>query len=222
MQPLRGLLLDLDGTFLDSNDAHALAWVDAFAELSIEVDQAKVRALIGKGGDKLIHEVSGLEDDSPDGQKVTARRKVIFREQYLPQLRPFPAGRDLLQRALADSLKLVVATSATGGELEGLLRACGIDDLIKEAATSSDAEHSKPDPDIVHAAIARSGLRPGELLMLGDTPYDVLAAKRAGVGTIAVRSGGWGDAELQDAVAIYDDVRALYRDYDASPLTRRT
>ena len=221
MQTLRGLLLDLDGTFLDSNDAHALSWVDAFEEAGVKVELEKVRKLIGMGGDKLIYEVAGMRDDTPEGEAISARRAIIFAKTYLPDLRPFPGGRALLQRALERGLKLVVATSATGGELEKLLRAAQIDDLIEKAATSSDAKRSKPDPDIIDAAIVKSGLRAGELLMIGDTPYDVTAAKRAGVDTVAVQSGGWGEADLGGALAVYPDVGALHRAYDDSPLARR-
>ena len=221
MQTLRGLLLDLDGTFLDSNDAHAMSWVDAFAEANLELDVEKVRRRIGMGGDKLMEDLVGMKDDSPEGEKISARRAVIFKDRYLEQLRPFRGGRELLERALSEGLKLVMATSATGPELESLLRAAQIEDLIKEAATSSDAKNSKPDPDIILAAIAKSGFRPGELLMLGDTPYDVIAAKKAGVGTIAVRSGGWNDEELAGAIAIYDHVHALYKGYDESLLAHR-
>lgn len=221
MQTLRGLLLDLDGTFLDSNDAHALSWVDAFEASGIQVPFEKVRKLIGMGGDKLLREAAGLEESSNEGQEISARRASLFVKQYLPSLRPFPGGRDLLQRALERGLRLVVATSATGGELEKLLRQAQIEDLIDKAATSSDAERSKPDPDIVEAAILRSGLRAGELLMIGDTPYDVAAAKRAGVDTVAVCSGGWKEQELRGAVAVYEDVRALHRDFDHSPLAAR-
>lgn len=221
MQKLRGLLLDLDGTFLDSNDAHAMAWIDALAEAGIEVPFEKIRAMIGMGGDKVIEKVAGLKDGSPEAERIGTRRAAIFSSQYLPELRPFPGGRELLVRALREDLKLVVATSATGPELDKLLRAAGIDDLIQAAATSSDAKNSKPDPDIIEAAIEKSGLRAGELLMIGDTPYDVTAAKRAGVGTIAVCSGGWDEASLADAVAVYPDVKALHRDYDASPLAAR-
>ncbi len=220
MQQLRGLLLDLDGTFLDSNDAHAMAWVEAIQEGGIKVPFERVRKMIGMGGDKLMHEAAGVDQDTENGQQISARRAAIFASKFLPELRPFPGGRELLLRALRSELKLVVATSATGSELDSLLRAAVIDDLIDSAATSSDAENSKPDPDIIHAAIAQSGLRPGQLLMIGDTPYDVTAAKRAGVSTIALRSGGWDDASLRGAIAVYADVKELHRGYDSSPLSR--
>lgn len=221
MQPLRGLLLDIDGTLLDSNDAHAMSWIDAFAEIGIPLEHERIRRMIGMGGDKLVWEAARMRDDSDEGKQLTKRRAAIFASTYLPQLRPFPGGRALLQRARAEGLRLTVATSASGSELDDLLRQAEIDDLIERAATASDAERSKPDPDIVEAAIARSGHRPGELLLLGDTPYDILAARRAGVDTVAVRSGGWSDDELAQSIAIYSDTKELVDSYDDSPLARR-
>ena len=115
-------------------------------------------------------------------------------------------------------LKAVIATSAKDEELSALLHQANLADLLFEKATSSDAAHSKPDPDIVLAAVERAGIPPRELLMLGDTPYDVEASTRAGVAAIALRCGGWADADLSGAIAIYDDPKDLLARYDASPL----
>jgi phosphoglycolate phosphatase-like HAD superfamily hydrolase len=216
---VRGVLLDVDGTLLDSNDAHAKAWVTVFAEFALPaVPFDEVRKRIGKGGDKLLAETVGIDDGSPEGKKINARRRELFLRLYLPPLRPFPRARELVERMRDDGLKRVVATSAQGDELRALLGAAGVADLIDEEATSSDAKSSKPDPDIVEAAIDRAGLPAADLIMIGDTPYDVEAARRAGVATIAVRSGGWGDRDLEGAVAVYDDVADLLERYDASPL----
>ena len=113
----------------------------------------------------------------------------------------------------------MVATSSSGDELHQLLRQARVDDLIEKATSSSDAENSKPDPDIIQAALKKGKLRPQDSVMLGDTPYDIEAAGRAGVPTIALRCGGWwDDAALAGAVAIYDDPAALLADIDRSPL----
>lgn len=214
LQTVRGVLLDVDGTLLDSNVGHAQAWVDALAESDIQVDLARVQPLIGKGGDKVLPELAHVEADSERGKTIKDRRAAIFKERYLPACRPFPRARDLVERLRRDGLKLVVATSASSDELADLLDAAGVRDLIEDAA--NDAERSKPDPDIVAAAIRRSRLPPEDLVMLGDTPYDIEAATRAGVSTIALRSGGWRDADLAGAIAAYDDVEALLARYDAS------
>jgi HAD superfamily hydrolase (TIGR01509 family) len=215
---VRGVLLDIDGTLLDSNDAHARAWEDAFREAGYAARFADVRPLIGMGGDKLLPKVIGVDAESARGKALGKRRQEIFRERYLPRLRPFPGARALLERLRAAGLTLVVATSAKEEELAGLLDAAGVADLFAETTTSSDADNSKPDPDIIEAALARAGhVAPAAALMVGDTPYDVEAASRAGVGTVAVRSGGWDDAALRGAVAVYEDVGEILAGYENSP-----
>ena len=113
-----------------------------------------------------------------------------------------------------------MASSAKKDELEALLRICGADEVIEGQTSSDDAERSKPDPDIVHAALEQLGLPPDEVVMLGDTPYDVEAAGRAHVGVIAFRCGGWGDKDLAGALAVHDDPADLFAHYETSPLAR--
>jgi phosphoglycolate phosphatase-like HAD superfamily hydrolase len=145
------------------------------------------------------------------------RRGRIFRERYLPSCRPFPRARELLERMGEDGMKLVVATSASADDMAALLKAAGVADLIEAKASSADAEESKPAPDIVEAAVARSGCGAAQAVMLGDTPYDVKAATRAGVRCVALRSGGWDDEALSGAVAIYADTADLLAHYEESP-----
>ena len=219
MQTIRGVLLDVDGSLVDSNDAHARAWVEALAEHGVEVPVEKVRPLIGMGGDKLLPKVSGLREDSPEGKKVSKRRQEIFKERYLPALGPTPGATDLLNHIRERGLKMVVASSAKADELNGLLRVCGADLLIHAQTSSEEAENSKPDPDIVHAALEKIALPAPEVVLLGDTPYDVEAGNRAGVRVIAVRCGGWGDKDMAGAAAVYDDPADLLAHFDASPLS---
>ncbi len=218
MTAFRGVLLDIDGTLVDSNDAHARAWVEALAEQGIDVPFAQVRRLIGMGGDKLLPRVSGIEEDTPRGRKISERRREIFLQRYLPSLHAFVGSKDLLRHMRAEGLKLVVASSAKKDELRELLKICGADSLTDAVTSSDDAEESKPDPDIVYVALGKIGLPAAEVVMIGDTPYDIEAAGRAGVGVIAVRCGGWDDADLGGALAIYDDPADLLARYDSSPL----
>jgi HAD superfamily hydrolase (TIGR01509 family) len=207
---LRGILLDIDGTLLDSNDAHAAAFTRAFAEHGIDIPFEHVRPLVGMGSDKLIPSLIGLERAENDGEKIAERKKGIFEERYLPHLKPTPGARALLKRFLADGLLLVVATSAGGEEMKGLLRQTGIEDLIHDATSSGEVDSSKPDPDVIGAAIKKSKLKPSELVMLGDTPYDIEAASKAGVATIALRCGGWWDDNtLAGAIAVFEDPAEL-------------
>lgn len=215
---VRGVIWDIDGTLINSNDAHARSWVEALAEEDVHVDFAEVRPLIGMGGDKLLPRLVGAEDDSPLGRRVSKRRAELFRERYLPTLKPFPKTRELLLRVRDKGLAQAVATSAKREELAAFLDVARVRDLIEEATSSSDAERSKPDPDIVHAALEKLGYEPGEVIMVGDTPYDVTAAAQLGVRTVALRSGGRSDADLSGAVAIYDDAAHLLEELETSPL----
>jgi len=217
---IQAVLLDLDGTLIDSNDAHAHAWVMALAECDIAMPFARVRRLIGKGGDKLLPELTGIRPDSPLGELINRRCGTIFEEQFLPIIRPFPRARDLLVRLNDEGLRLVVATSASGDLLDRLVEAAGATGLLHGAASSEDVEHSKPDPDVVEAALAKAGCAPAEALMLGDTPYDIAAAGRAGVATVALRCGGWQDPDLRGARAIYADPADLLAGFGGSPFAR--
>jgi phosphoglycolate phosphatase-like HAD superfamily hydrolase len=215
---LRAVLLDVDGTLIDTNLAHARAWVEALREVGIGASVARLIRLIGMGGDKILPRVSGIAADSPIGERIAARRRAIFLGQYLPSCRAFPGARELLERLRDNGLRRIVASSAQPDELTPLLERAGIADLIEASATSGDAEESKPDPDIVQAALDRAGTSAHESIMLGDTPYDVEAARRAGVPIIALRCGGWDDSALTGAAAVYDDPAALLIAYHRSPL----
>jgi HAD superfamily hydrolase (TIGR01509 family) len=218
---LKAVILDIDGTLVLSNDAHAQAWVEAFKAYGYDVPFEKVRPLIGMGGDQVLPKmVPGLNDEEGDGKAIAQKRKELIIERFGPTLAPTKGVRDLLLRMQEVGLRLIIATSATSQELSVLLKAAQVDDLLdqNEAATSSDTEASKPAPDIVEVALKKLKMEPSEVLMLADTPYDIQSAKGAGVEMIAVRSGGFDDEQLKDALAIYDDPADLLAHYDSSPL----
>jgi HAD superfamily hydrolase (TIGR01509 family) len=214
----RVVIFDVDGTLIDSNDAHAASWVDTLAEAGHDVPFERIRLMIGMGGDKLLPTATGIEVDSPEGERLTSRRAEIFHQRYLPTLRALPGARALLERLGRDGRTLVIATSAKREELDAMLRQVGLDGLFEEETSSSDAERSKPDPDIVEAALRRAGVPPDECVMLGDTPYDVEASQRAGVAIIGVRSGGWTAEELAGAVEVWDGPADLLEHYERSAL----
>jgi len=217
MPRLTGVLLDVDGTLVDSNDAHAHAWVRALSENGVRVEFAAVRRLIGKGGDNLLPEVSGIEADSAKGKAISERRGELFQTEYLPKLRPFPGAKELMAKMKKQGLRLAVASSSKDDELKGLLRVCGADEFIEASTSSDDADRSKPDPDIVHAALGRIGQPLGQVILLGDTPYDVEAGTMAGIRVVAFRCGGWGDADLERAIKVYDGPEDLLARYEESP-----
>ena len=211
---LRVVLLDIDGTLLLSNDAHARAFVEAAKSLGLEADSRRLRRLIGKGGDKLIPEAFGFDAESDIGRKLEKEKGRIFRS-YVPGLQPAPGARDLLTKLRTDGIKLVVATSAGKEDVTLLLDQAQLRDLIEETTSADDAESSKPDPDIIQAALRKAGENSLAAMMIGDTPYDVEAALRAGVPIITVRCGGmWRDADLHGSLLIFDDPADILAHYE--------
>ena len=217
MRDAAAVILDVDGTLVDSNDAHARAWVEAFADYGITVAPDHVRRSIGMGGDKLMPQVSGIEESSELGARISSRRAEIFK-RHLPDIQPFPRTRELIERLASDGFVLAVASSAKEDELGPLLERAGVSDLLPRRTSSDDAENSKPDPDIVVAALKRTGCPPNRSVMIGDTAYDVTAAKHAGLDIIGLECGGWTRAALAGAVEVFRNPEDLLNSYERSVL----
>jgi len=218
---LRAVLIDIDGTLIDSNEGHARAWADVLRNHGwADITWQQILPLVGMGGDKLLPEITGVAIESPRGKALAKERTDRFLVYYAPSIRAFPRVVEFFETLRDRGLMRVIATSAGAEELDELLGLAGVADLVSRETTSDDAESSKPDPDIIHAALAKSGVHPREAVMVGDTPYDIAAAKRAGVQVIAVRSGGWDDPALVAADAIYADVAELLDRIEESPLKR--
>jgi len=179
----------------------------------------EVRPLIGMGGDKLVPKLTGLDAESGEAERLSETRSALFLKRELPTLRPTRGARALLERLTSFGMELVIATSATSSEAQAWLEQAGVADLIPLASSADDADRSKPDPDIVQAALRMSGSLAAHSVMVGDTPYDVEAAARARVPSIALRCGGWwSDEALRGATAIYDDPAALLARLEESPI----
>jgi HAD superfamily hydrolase (TIGR01509 family) len=207
---VRTVLLDIDGTLIDSNDAHAHAWVDALTEAGYGIPFERIRPLIGMGADQLLPALrKNLRPDINPGRSVVQRRGEIFKRFYLPGLEPARGARALLTTLQDRHVMLVAATSSREDELDAMLSVAGISDLIAVKTTAGDVDASKPAADIVRAAMRKAGSTPDECVLLGDTRFDIAAATRAGVETIALRCGGSPDGDLLGAAAIYDDPAAL-------------
>jgi HAD superfamily hydrolase (TIGR01549 family) len=222
-QPSRkGAIFDVDGTLVDSNDAHAHAWREAMQEVGYTIPLEKVRPFIGMGGDKVLPAVLGISKSSKQGQQISERRKAIFKQKYLPTLKAFPSAKELLEHIYNQGLKMFIATSAEADELVALLHVIGpdVENLFDAIVSSKDTSQSKPDPDIMHAVLERSHLVPHALVMIGDTLYDIEAAEKEAIDTIAFRCGGWSDNDLKNAIAIYDGPADLLTHYDSSPLCK--
>ena len=220
MAQIRGVILDVDGTLIDSNDALARAWLEAMAQYGHFVPYEQIRWLIGEGGDKLMPQTLGLPAHSDEGKRIAARRKAVFNQLYMPTLQAFPETRELVQRMHDSGLKVAIGSSAKQDELETELRIANIEDLVDIVVSGSDVEHSKPSPSIVEMALEKLGLPPDEVVMIGDTPYDIESATKARVRTIAMRTGGWTEKELASAIAIYSDPADLLEHYATSPLAQ--
>jgi HAD superfamily hydrolase (TIGR01509 family) len=217
---IKGVILDVDGTLVDSNDAHAQSWREALSIHSYNIPYDRIRSLIGMGGDNLLEELLRLPKDDDRGHYISQERKDIFTNRFIPQLEALPATREFVQRLKDRGIKVVVATSAEKDEASTLLKIAKVDDLIDDMTSLSDANHSKPDPDTIQAALEKLGLPADQAVMVGDTPYDVQAAEKAGVKTITVRTGGFGDEELKGSLAIYDNFEDLLAQFDSSPLAQ--
>jgi HAD superfamily hydrolase (TIGR01509 family) len=219
MTRIRAVLFDIDGTLLDSNDAHAHAWLDALRGHGRSVPLDRVRSRIGMGGDRLLLEI-GIDPESIEGRSIDERRAAVLKAHYLLDVGPFPSARVLVDRLRSRGLLCAAVTSSTSEDAADLLRAAAVADLMHAVITADDVDRSKPDPDLVTMALERLGVSASEAAMIGDTPYDVDAAAQAGVSAIAFRCGGWDDASLAGAVAIYDDPSDLSAQLDRSLLVR--
>jgi HAD superfamily hydrolase (TIGR01509 family) len=211
MARFRGVLLDVDGTLVDSNDAHAHAWVEALAKHGYEVSFARVRQMIGMGGDRLVEAAVGLPRDSKKNARIGDDRSHIFLSKWLHTVRPIQGARELVLRLRADGYQYALASAAKTEELEPLLEIADIADLVPKRTTSSDVDESKPAPDTIDAALAKLPVERSQAVMIGDTPYDVLAARHANVAIIGVTCGGWSAEALTGCVAIASGPAALAR-----------
>lgn len=214
----RAFIFDIDGTLVDSNELHVDSWDEAFRHFGKNFSREELRAQIGKGTDQYLPEFLSPEEIKRFGKELDDFRSKVFREKYLPRVKPFPKVRELLERLREDKIRLVLASSGkkedTKYYVEDLLK---IDNLTEGYTTGDDAKHSKPAPDIFSAALQKlDGISPNEAVTIGDTRFDVSAAKKAKLVTIAVTCGGT-SAEILDeagAIAVYRDPEDLLGHYE--------
>ncbi len=216
---IKGLLVDIDGTLVRSNEAHARSWVEASEKIGRQVEYERALKLMGMGGDKLIPTLfPDLIKDEGLGKEVSDYRKDLFLREYAPQLEPTPGARELIGALKAQGVRHIVASSSSKEELEVLLKIADVADLLTEHTSSNDAEESKPAPDIVSVDLQKINLPAGEVLMLGDSPFDIEAAGKIAVRVVAVRCGQFTDEELAGALAVYDHPQDILEHLGESPL----
>ena len=218
------VIFDIDGTLIDSVDLHARAWQEAFAHFGHQIPFDEIRSQIGKGGDQLIPVFLNEKERKEMGHDLEAFRSSLFKKKYLPQVKPFPGVRELFQTIKACGQRIALASSAKGDELQDFERIANIEDLVQVETSSADAERSKPHPDIFEAALRKLGADvPREkVIVVGDSPHDAEAARKANLRTVGVLCGGFPEDVLTRAgcIAIFKDPEDLLHHFDRSPLAR--
>lgn len=218
---IEAAIFDVDGTLIDTVDFHAEAWQRAFKHFGKEVEYDKVRSQIGKGSDQLLPVFFSQEEIKRFGEEMEKFRGELYKREYMQRVQVFPDVRKLFARLKDDNKQIVLASSAVGEELEHYKKITGANEFIDGATSADDTERSKPYPDIFQAALDQlKDANPTHAIVIGDTPYDIEAAKKIKLRTIAVLSGGFTEEDLQrtGAIAIYRDIAHLLEEYDRSPL----
>jgi HAD superfamily hydrolase (TIGR01549 family) len=211
-------LLDLDGTLVDTNYHHALAWYRAFRQHGVVLPMWRLHRHVGMGGDQLVAAVAGDEVEERCGDEVRAAEKTLYLE-LIEETEPLHGAKAFVEELKRRGHPVVLATSAKSNELDHYLDLLDVRDLADACTDSSDVERTKPHPDLVDAALEKAG--GGDAVMVGDTTWDVEAAGRAGVPTICVVTGGFSEQELRDAGAacVFESIDELRRRLDETPLS---
>jgi HAD superfamily hydrolase (TIGR01509 family) len=214
---IKTVIFDIDGTLIDSNDAHAESFVAAFKKFGKTVPFVEMKWLIGMGADKILEKYLTEKEIKDFGEDLTDYRKKIFLQDYLPELKIFPKMRKLLEMIRADGKRIALASSASDEELEKYHELLKIDDLLDKETSSDDAEESKPEPDIFLAALKKlKNVEKREAIVIGDTPYDAEAARKANLKIIGVKSGGWSRERLLEkgCLEVYENIGEIFENYE--------
>ncbi|HEX3796013.1 MAG TPA: HAD family hydrolase [Acidimicrobiales bacterium] len=209
-----GVLFDVDGTLFDTNYLHTLTWSRAFGDAGEWAPMNAIHRLVGMGSDQLVRELLGHE--SPES--VTARPRRY--KELISEARPFPGADDLLHQVSGSGLAVVIATSAVADELDRLLDMLDSETTIDAKTTADDIEKAKPDPEVFLRAMEVGSVDPRRALAVGDSVWDIQAARDAGIGCVAVESGGYSEHELSEAGAlqVYRNVKEIHDQFRTSPL----
>ncbi|HEY8900068.1 MAG TPA: HAD family hydrolase [Chthoniobacterales bacterium] len=213
---IKAVIFDVDGTLVDSVDAHAKSWRAALADSGHEIPYPEVRMQIGKGGDQLLKEFLSESEIEAKGDQIEEKRKQIFRSSYLDGIVGFPAVADLFKRLTTDGILIALASSAAADELDIYKNKAGIADLVREETSKDEVRQSKPHPDIFAAAMDKLG-NPSlnHVFVIGDSPWDAIAARKLGLRCIGLRCGGFPEDALRSSgcAEIFDDPHDLLVHY---------
>ena len=211
-------LLDVDGTLIDSNYHHALAWYRAFRRHDIVLPLWRIHRAIGMGGDQLVPALVGPKLDQEQGDDIRAARDEIYTGGLMDEVAPLEGAHELIAELKDRGLRVVLASSSPRDELERYLDLLDAHELADAWTTKDDVEATKPEPDLILAAQEKA--KTESAVMVGDTPWDVEAATKAGVETLCVITGGWSKQELREAgaIAVFESVDELRERLDETPL----
>jgi HAD superfamily hydrolase (TIGR01509 family) len=212
-------ILDIDGTLVDTNYQHAVAWYRAFRQSEIVLPVWRIHRHIGMGGDQVIAALTDERTEDEKGDEIRSAEKALYMAM-IEEVEPFDGARELIERLKDAGRTVVMASSAKENEVDHYLDLLDARELADDWTTSADVEATKPEPDLVQAALDKGGTEPGDAVMLGDTPWDCEAAKRAGVETVALLTGGFAEQELTEAgaVAVFESIPALLDRIEETPL----
>ena len=213
----KAAILDVDGTLVDTNYHHAIAWYRAFREHGIVLPLWRIHRHIGMGGDQFVKALAGEELEEEKGDEIRSAEKSRYFE-LIEEVEPLAGARELIADLKEAGHPVVLASSAKPDEVDHYLDLLDARELVDDWTTSGDVEATKPEPDLVQAAVDKAGV--DEAVMVGDSTWDCEAAKRAGVETVAVLTGGFSEQELRDAgaVVVFESIESLRRRLSETPL----
>ena len=211
-----GVLLDLDGTLIDTNYLHTLAWWRALIDIGEWAPMNAIHRLVGMGGDQLVPHLLGKEKDG------ASHAWRVHYDELVGDARPFPFAKEFVERASDKGLRVALATSSPADLVHRAMKTIGIEDMVDTVTSADDVESSKPDPSVFETAMRMAGIDPALAVAVGDSVWDVDAARGAGIACVAVETGGFSRHELSEAgaIAVYRDVEELFRQLSTSPLAR--
>jgi HAD superfamily hydrolase (TIGR01549 family) len=216
---LPAALIDVDGTLVDTNYQHAIAWYRAFRKHGIVLPLWKIHRHIGMGGDHMIEALAGRDAEDRIGEDIRAEEKVLYAE-LIDEIEPMHDARRLIVDLRERGHEVVLASSAKAEELDHYLDMLDAREIVDSWTSSADVEATKPDPDLVDTAMDKT--KSEAAVMIGDSTWDCEAARRAGVQTVALLTGGFSEQELREsgAVAVYESLTGLRENLDVPPLGR--
>ncbi|MDQ3587898.1 MAG: HAD family hydrolase [Actinomycetota bacterium] len=211
-------ILDVDGTLVDTNFHHAIAWYRSFRQHELLMPIWRIHRAIGMGGDQIVAELAGEEVEEEKGADIRSAEKAIYLT-LIEEVEPLTGSRELIEDLTGRDMEVILASSAKPDEIEHYLDLLDARDLADGWTTAEDVQATKPQPDLVEAALEKAGTH--DAVLVGDSTWDIEAAERAGIETVAVLTGGFGEDELREtgAVQVYRSIEELRKDLDNTPLT---